>query len=90
MVGMIRARARFDLTDTERPDRRLAQLLDVPDGGTAEVIVGVLAPDPMACRRLAEHADRLEIVVVGMPTTVARWLDLVRDPDILALGVVAP
>ena len=80
---MIRCRARFDLVKATRPDRALAQLVDVPDGGTAEVIVGALKPDPPTCRIMADHVDRIELVLVGSPCSVSRWLDLIENPDVL-------
>lgn len=83
---MIRCRARFDLVKATRPDRALMQLPDVPDGGTAEVLIDVIKPDPAACRILAGHQHRIDLVLVGSPRTVSRWLDLIENPDVLTTG----
>lgn len=54
--------------------RRLFALSSAPDGAKVVVIVGPLAPEPIAVDCLRAHRDRLRIEVCGEPETVPRWI----------------
>lgn len=83
---MLSGRVCVDLRESE-PDRapaRLACLATLPPGVRVDVLVGPLKANPGACRTLAAHAQRLDVDIVGQPRAVIEWLQLVREPDVLA------
>lgn len=78
---MITSSVVYDLTDADRENlaRRLSSLSEVPVGVNVVVIVGALAPEPVAVRTLARFEKRLHINVQGTAFAAKRWHRAILD-----------